>query len=53
MLSVTQATCQESIEGPILAVEGGTEGKNEKARIVCVVVEIQTEKYFFLSHLTW
>jgi hypothetical protein len=53
MLSVTQATCQESIEGPILAVEGGTEEKNKKARIVSVTVEIQTGKHYCLSNFAW
>ena len=53
MLSVTQATNQESIEGPILAVEGGIEEKNKKAGIVSVVVVIQTGKLYCLSHLAW
>jgi hypothetical protein len=53
MLSVTQATNQESIEGPILAVEGGTEENNKKVRIVSVMVEIRTGKHYCLSHHAW
>lgn len=34
----------------ILAVEGGTEEKNEEVGIISVMVEIYTRKHYCLSH---